>query len=134
MSIQDLIPIPDADSKPFWEGCREHKLRFQKCPSCGEVRWPPSILCPQCHERDTEWIEASGKGVLYTFTVYHQVFHPAFKGKTPYVVAIVELEEGPMIFSNIVGASPDSLACDMPLEVVWDDVTEDCSLPKFQPR
>ena len=134
MPYQELLPTPDADSKPFWQGCREHKLRFQKCVACGEVRWPPGILCPKCHCRDAQWIESKGRGVIYTFAVYHQAFHPAFRDKLPYVVAIVELEEGPMLFSNIVQAPPESLQCDMPVEVVWDDVGGDCSLPKFRLR
>ena len=133
MSFHELLPVVDADSKPFWEGCREHKLRFQQCTACGLVRWPPGILCPKCHSLDTRWIESNGKGTIYTFSVYHQAFHPAFKEKLPYVVAVVELEEGPMIFSNIVGAPHESLECDMPVRVEWDDVTTEFSLPKFRP-
>lgn len=133
MSVERILPAPDADSKLFWEGCREHRLKFQQCAECGEVRWPPSILCPGCHSQDTRWIEASGRGVIYTFAVYHQAFHPAFKGKLPYVVAVVKLDEGPMLLTNIVGRSPDSLACEMPVQVEWDDISEEYSLPKFRP-
>jgi len=133
MPLHKLLPTPDADSKPFWEGCRDHKLRFQKCTACGEVRWPPSILCPRCHSQDTQWIESSGRGTIYTFVVYHQAFHPAFKEKLPYVVAVVQLEEGPMMITNIVGCPPESLECEMAVQVAWDDVSEEFSLPKFQP-
>ncbi|MCB2190884.1 MAG: Zn-ribbon domain-containing OB-fold protein [Deltaproteobacteria bacterium] len=133
MTVEKIVPMPDADSKPFWEGCREHQLKFQQCVACGEVRWPPSILCPQCHSQQTKWIEASGRGSIYTFAVYHQPFHPAFKDKLPYVVGVVKLDEGPMLLTNIVGCSPDSLACDMPVRVEWDDITQECSLPKFRP-
>ena len=91
------------------------------------------MLCPQCLSRKAEWIKSGGMGTLYTFAIYHQAFHPAFAEKLPYVVGIVELEEGPMLISNIVGCSHDSLKCDMPVQVAWDDVSEECTLPKFQP-
>ncbi|MCF8034968.1 MAG: Zn-ribbon domain-containing OB-fold protein [Desulfarculaceae bacterium] len=133
MAKEKIVPAPDADSKPFWEACRDHKLKFQKCAACGEVRWPASILCPQCHCRDARWIEASGRGIIHTFVVYHQVFNPAFKDQIPYVVAVVELEEGPRLLTNIVDSPPESLSCDLPVEVVWDDISEEFSLPKFRP-
>ena len=133
MSFDKLVPMPDADSKPFWEGCRGHKLMFQKCRECGEVRWPPGILCPECHSQQAQWMESGGKGTVYTFAVYHQAFHPAFKEHLPYVVAVVELAEGPMLVTNIVGCPPESLACELPVQVTWDDVSDEFSLPKFQP-
>ena len=133
MSFDELMPTPDADSKPFWEGCRNHTLMFQKCAACGEVRWPPAILCPTCHSQDTQWIESAGRGTIYSYAVYHQVFHPAFKEKLPYVVAIVQLDEGPMLLTNIVGCSHESLECDMKVHVAWDDVSNGFSLPKFKP-
>jgi uncharacterized OB-fold protein len=133
MSLDKLLPAPDADSKPFWEACRNHQLLFQKCTACGEVRWPPSILCPQCLGRDTQLIESSGRGTIYTFAVYHQAFHPSFKEDLPYVVAIVKMQEGPMMITNIVGCSPESLACEMAVQVEWDDLSEEFSLPKFRP-
>jgi uncharacterized OB-fold protein len=126
------LPIPDEDTRPFWEGCGEHKLLFQKCLACSFVRWPPSIACPSCYSSDTEWITASGKGKIHTFVVYHKAFHPAFDGQTPYVVAVVQLAEGPMIATNIVGCDPSEMACDMPVEVVWEDVSDTVSLPKFR--
>lgn len=133
MSNDKLVPTPDADSKPFWDGCREHKLLFQKCIACGDVRWPPSILCPQCHSRETQWIESNGRGTVYTYAIYHQAFHPAFMDKLPYVVAVVELDEGPMMITNIVECDHGALKCEMPVQVVWDDVSDEFSLPKFQP-
>lgn len=126
------LPMPDEDTRPFWEGCRAHKLLFQKCLACGFVRWPPSIACPACYSSDTEWITASGKGKIYTFAVFHKVFHPAFEGKTPYIVAVVKLAEGPMLSTNITGQPPSDIACNMPVEVVWEDVTDTVSLPKFR--
>jgi uncharacterized OB-fold protein len=133
MSSDPLLPTPDADGRPFWEGCRAHKLRFQKCTACGEVRWPPAIICPRCHSREAEWIESQGRGTIYTYAVYHQAFHPAFKKKLPYVVAVVQLDEGPRLLTNIVGCPPESLDCEMKVQVAWDDVSDEFSLPLFQP-
>jgi len=133
VSYKKPLPVPDADSKPFWEGCRKHELVFQKCAECGQVRWPPSIICPECLSQNTEWIDSGGRGKVYTYVVYHQAFHPAFEDELPYVVAVVELEEGPLLLSNIVGCPHDFVKCEMPVEVTWEDITEEFSLPKFRP-
>ena len=133
MTYQKPLPHPNADNKFFWDGCKEHKLLFQKCRNCDLVRWPPSIICPNCYSNDIEVIEATGKGKIYTYAVYHQAYHPGFEGEVPYITAVIELEEGPHYLSNIVGCEPDKVCCDMPVEVVWEDITPEYSLPKFKP-
>ena len=127
-----LVPRPTGDTKEFWEGCRGKKLRFQQCESCGHVRWPPSNLCPACHSFETRWIEASGSGRIHTFVVYHTAFHPAWKDKVPYITAVVELDEGPKILTNIVDGAPETLHCNMPVEVVWEEAGE-YFIPRFRP-
>ena len=133
MAYDKPLPRPNADSRPFWEACRQHVLRFQKCLDCDHVRWPASIICPSCYSKETEWVQAGGKGTVYTYSVYHQAFHPSFEKDLPYVTAIIELEEGPRFLSNIVGCDPEDVHCDMPVEVTWEDVDENFSLPKFKP-
>ena len=133
MEYTKPLPKVNADTKPFWDGCRNHELRFQKCTECGHVRWPPSIICPLCYSNKTEWIRASGKGEIFSFVVYHKAFHPAFEADLPYVVAIVELEEGLHFLTNIVGCDPGAMSCEMTVEVSWEDITEEFSLPKFKP-
>ena len=133
MATEKPLPQANPDTQPFWDGCKEHELRFQKCMDCDHVRWPPSIICPECHADQTEWITAGGKGVVYTYAVYHRAFHPAFKDDLPYVAAIVELEEGPHLLTNIIGCKPEEVRCDMPVVVAWEDVTDEFSLPKFKP-
>ncbi len=133
LPYQKPLPQPDADTAPFWAGCREHKLLFQKCASCGHVRWPPSIICPVCHAPDTEWITASGKGSVYTFTVFHTALHEAFLQDIPYVTAVIELEEGPHLLSNIIECEHSNIRCGMPVAVTWEDINEEFSLPKFKP-
>ena len=133
MATEKPLPQANPDTQPFWDGCKEHELRFQKCMDCGHVRWPPSMICPECHAALTEWITAGGKGAVYTYAVYHRAFHPAFKDDLPYVAAIVELEEGPHLLTNIIGCKPEAVRCDMPVKVAWEDVTDEFSLPKFKP-
>ena len=133
MDYKKPLPKPNSDTRPFWDGCRGHQLKFQKCRNCHHVRWPPSVICPQCYSNDAEWITASGRGTVYTYAVYQQAFHEAFKDDIPYVTAVVELEEGPHLITNVIDCKPDELKCDMPVEVVWNDVTTEFSLPKFSP-
>ena len=133
MEYPKPLPKVNADTKPFWDGCRNHELRFQKCTECGHVRWPPSIICPLCYSNKTEWICASGRGKVFSFVVYHRAYHPAFEADLPYIVAIVELEEGPHFLTNIVGCDPSAVSCEMPVDVSWEDITEEFSLPKFRP-
>ncbi len=133
MSYKKPLPNPNPDTSTFWEQCKEHRLTFQQCNDCGHVRWPPAIICPQCHSVSHERIASAGNGTVFTFVVYHQAFHPAFKEDLPYVVAVVKLEEGPQFVSNIVGCKPEEVSCDMPVKLIWEDITDECSLPKFQP-
>lgn len=123
----------NSDSKEFWAGCKAHELRFQKCKACGHVRWPASIICPMCYSKEMKWIVAEGKGRVYSFAVYHVAYHPGFENDLPYVVADVELEEGPRLLTNIVGCRPDEVKCEMLVKVTWEDITEEFSLPKFKP-
>jgi uncharacterized OB-fold protein len=133
MSYDKPLPCINSDNKPFWEGCRLHELRFQQCADCGHVRWPPAIICPECHSSETAWLVSKGIGKVYTFVVYHEPFHPAFVSDLPYVVAIVALDEGPHLLTNIIDCNPEDVACDMPVMVIWEDVTDEVTLPKFKP-
>jgi uncharacterized OB-fold protein len=93
------------------------------------------VLCPFCSSRDIAWVQASGRGRLYSFEIAHQILNKAFKVKTPVILAMVELEEGPRLLTNLVNVEPDprALRCDMPVEVVFEKLTEQVSLPMFQP-
>ncbi len=130
---EKALPCPSPDSLPFWEGAKAHRLLIQKCDSCDTHRHPPSTICPGCGSRDFAWIEASGKGRVFSFVTYHRLYHKGWKAEMPYVVAVVELEEGTRILSNIVGIAADEVVCDMAVEVAFDDVTEEVTLPKFRP-
>jgi len=127
------LPIPNEDTKEYWEGAKRHELTIQRCKNCGTYRFPPKALCHNCLSMETEWEKVSGRGKLYTFTIFHQVYGPEWKEEVPYNVAVVELDEGPRMISNIVNCKNEDLRIGMELEVVFEDVTQDITLPKFKP-
>ncbi len=128
------LPVIDSENQPFWHFCKERELRMQKCRQCGYIRYPISIVCPKCSSMEAEWTPLTGRGTVYTFTVYRVAYHPAFKDDIPYVVAIIQLEEGPRMESNIIGCKVEDVKVDMPVIASFDDVTEEISLPKFRPE
>jgi uncharacterized protein len=127
------LPLINEETKPYWDYCRQHELRMQKCRGCGYIRFPISPLCPRCHSMESEWVKLSGKGKIYTFTVYRVAYHPAFKDDIPYILAVIHLDEGSRMESNIIGCKPEDVKIDMPVEVSFEDVTSEVSLPKFKP-
>lgn len=127
------LPVPSIESKPFWEAAKAHKLTVQKCDSCSGTWFPPATICPHCGSLEHQWIEVSGQGKVHTFVVFHRLYHKGWDGEIPYTVAVVELAEGPRMMANIIGIPPDKVACEMPVKVVFDDVTPDVTIPKFQP-
>ena len=130
---QKPIPLPDEASQPFFDGAREHQLMIQKCTTCGAVMLPVKSRCDNCLNPTVIWIQASGKATLYSFVLMHQVYHPGFAGEVPYNIVQVDLAEGLRMTSNVVGCSNESLQIGMPLEVTFDDMTDEVSLPKFTP-
>jgi len=127
-------PLPEVtpDNQPFWDACKRHELSLQRCHDCGHLRLP-SPICPQCLSMESGWVAASGRGKVFTWTVIHQRYHPGFAGELPYNVSIVELDEGPRLLTNIVGCSNEDLRIGMDVEAVFEDVTEEMTLPKFRP-
>ena len=128
------IPRIDEESKGYWEACRRHELRIQHCLGCGTVRHHPRAVCPKCLSSEVEWVLSSGRGVVYTFTVTHQNQMPGFREDLPYVLAYVELEEGIMLLTNVVGCPPAEVRIGLPVEVVFEDVGDDVAIPRFRPR
>ncbi len=127
------LPPVNSDTAPFWEYCKKHELRMQKCTQCGHVRYPPSIICPKCHSMEAEWVELSGKGKVYSFAIFRRVYHEAFSKDMPYAVAIIHLDEGPHMLSNVTGCAVEDIKIDMPVEVYFEDITDKFALPKFKP-
>ncbi|OGK88329.1 MAG: hypothetical protein A2X52_12680 [Candidatus Rokubacteria bacterium GWC2_70_16] len=136
MEPERPLPHPiTPEATPFWNGLREQRLMLPRCLDCGRCFFYPRIACPHCHSRQIAWIEASGRGRLHAFEIAHQPMNRAFKVKPPYVLAMVELEEGPRMMSNLIDVEPDprAIRCDMPVEVVFERLTEEITLPLFRP-
>ncbi|MDA1296379.1 MAG: Zn-ribbon domain-containing OB-fold protein [Chloroflexi bacterium] len=129
------LPVAQPESDHYWEQAANGKLVLQRCSDCGEAQFYPRVMCIHCGSRSIEWIESSGRATLFTFAIVHVPPHPGFRGDVPYVTAIVELEEGVRMPSQVIGIEPDpdQLRIGMPLQVVFDQVTDDVALPKFRP-
>jgi uncharacterized OB-fold protein len=130
------IPMVTPESERFWQGCKQHELWLRYCNACAKAYYYPRDICPVCGSRDVTWKQATGRGTVYTFAIVQRAPTPAFAEDAPFVTAIIELEEGPRMLSIITGVEPEpsKLSVGMPLEVTFEDITEEISLPKFQPR
>ena len=131
-------PLPEVTelTAPFWQAAREGRLVMQRCRACREYVWCPRPACMECGGRDLDWQELSGRGAVYSFTVIRQLAGRgarAFEKNIPYVIAWVDLEEGPRFFTNIVQCPVDRVEIGMAVEVVFDPASNEISLPKFRP-
>jgi uncharacterized protein len=128
------LPTPTPETRPFWEAAKRHELRLPRCRQCGPFFFYPRATCPRCLSSDLEWQAVSGRGTLHTFTIVHRGPRN-FPLPSPYVMAIVELDEGPRMMTNLVDVQPDpeTLEIGMPVEVTWADVTPEVTLPHFRP-
>jgi uncharacterized OB-fold protein len=134
MSYDKPLPVLDPESTPFWEAARQHKLKIVKCTACGHIRFPPTSFCPACNSPAHEWIEASGNATVFSWIVVrHPVPKDVYAGDVPYVVALVTLEEGVRMSTNIVGCAPEEVTAYMPVKVQFRDVTPEITLPVFAP-
>lgn len=130
---QKPLPRIDEESKGWWEACQRRELVIQRCGACGVLRHYPRALCPRCLSEAVDWVRASGRGTVYTFTVTHQNQAPGFRDALPYVLAYVELDEGVRLLTNIVDCAPEAVRIGMAVEVVFEDATPAVTLPKFRP-
>jgi len=127
------LPRPTPETLPFWEGARQHRLMLPWCTACDRPHFYPRAFCPFCLSDALEWRQASGRGRLHTYAINHR---PAKGFTAPYVIAVIELDEGPRMLSNLITPGeprPEDLRIDMPVEVMFDNVTETVTLPKFRP-
>jgi len=127
------LPQPNLDDKVFWEGAKRHQLILLRCKQCGTVRYYPRPYCPQCTSPERETVVASGRGEVWSYTTTYHAFGPRWKEAVPYTVVVVKLAEGPRMTSNLVDCPPEEVYIGMPVEVVFDDVTPEVTLPKFRP-
>ncbi|MCC7368534.1 MAG: OB-fold domain-containing protein [Chloroflexi bacterium] len=131
-----LKPLPDLDNeitRPFWDHIKNHELRMQKCTDCGHVRFPVTPVCTDCLSDSFEWALLSGKGTLWSWNQVYHLYNKGWQDEMPYNVGYVLLDEGIGLITNMVNVDVADLRFDMPVEVVFDDVTPEVTLPKFQP-
>jgi uncharacterized OB-fold protein len=126
-------PLNPEWTKPFWEAAKRHELVIPRCKTCDQLFFYPRSECPRCLSNDIEWMKVSGRGHLHTYTVVYQPANAAFRDDTPYIYAVVQLNEGPRMVSNVVQCEIEAVRVDMPLEAVFDDVTPEWTLVKFKP-
>jgi uncharacterized OB-fold protein len=131
---QKPLPAISSMNKAFWDALKKRELRLQKCDGCGKVWYPPSPLCPECWSRKFTWTRLSGRGRVNSWVVFHQSYFRGFDAELPYNVAEVELDEGPRLLTNLVGISNDRIRAGMPVEIVFEDVTNEITLAKFRPQ
>ena len=136
MELLRPLPTPRTpEAQPYWDGLKEGKLMLPKCDDCGKPFFYPRIACPNCHSRNISWMQASGRGKLFSFQIAYRTLNPAFKVPLPAVLAMIELEEGPRMMSNLINieADPKVVKCDMPVEVVFEKLNDEVTIPLFQP-
>jgi uncharacterized OB-fold protein len=133
--MDDSRPIPaiTPELQPFFEAAARHELGVQRCKQCGTHRFPPREICSTCLSREAEWVSVSGRGEVYSFNVMHQVYHPAFADEVPYAVVVVKLQEGAKMTSNLIGVKPHDIRIGMPVQVIFEKVSDEVTLPKFEP-
>ena len=130
---EPVLPTLTDLNRPFWEGGLAGELRFQRCDACGHLRYPISTICPRCLSGDATWVPVSGRGQVLTYAVFDRAYHPSREGRTPYVVAIVQTEEGPRMISDLVECTPGQVAVDTPLVATFEPVADGTfAIPRFR--
>ena len=125
------IPAITPDMRPFFAAAKRHELMVQRCKGCGTHRFPAREICSNCLSEESEWVQVSGEGEIFSFNVMHQVYDPGFADEVPYAVVVVKLSEGAKISSNLVGVKPHDIKIGMRVKVVFEDVSDEVTLPKF---
>ncbi len=133
MAVQRPLPYATPETRPFWGYAKQHELRMQKCLDCGHIRWPAGMFCPKCLSDKSEWVKLSGKGSVYTFGITHYIYDKWYTDKVPYIVAVIELAEGPHMMGNVTGYKHEDIKVGSPVEVYFDDANEEFSLPTWRP-
>jgi uncharacterized OB-fold protein len=132
VNYEKLVPSPTPETQPYWDGLREHRLRLQTCADCGKVRHYPRPMCDACWSMNTNWINASGRGSVHSWTITHYAFHPGFKGDLPYILLTVDLPEGLRMNAQTRGIEASALRVGVPVKLAFDTVKPDLTLPVFE--
>ena len=126
------LPTPDEVNREYWAAGTDGRLLIQACPHCGHRQFYPRALCTSCGG-DPEWLECTGRGTVHTFTVIRQMGMRPFRNELPYVVAMIELDEGPLIMGNVTDCDPESVRIGLPVEVHFVKAADDVGIPLWRP-
>jgi len=126
-------PIKSSSDSVYWDYLKKHELRLQQCNGCQIFRFPASPLCPECHSKDHAWQRVKGTGSVFSWVVFHKCYFPSFAKDVPYNVAMIQLDEGPIVISNIINIENSSIKQGLRVEVVFDDIDETLTIPRFTP-
>lgn len=134
MSGSEFLPKPAPTdlSAPFWRSGLDGVLRLQRCEQCGHIRYPLSTICPECLEANHTWTALSGRGSVQTFVTFERAYDPSWADAVPYVVALIELEEGPVMLSNVIGTPADQVRVGQHVEIVYERISAEAALPQFR--
>ena len=130
---QKFLPRPKPGTQFYWDACNRHELHMQCCSECGAYQFYPRIFCSKCSSRAVDWVRAAGLGKVLTWTIVRRAVSEAYASEAPYVIALVELQEGPVMMSKLSACELDSVATGMPVEVSFEDWSEQVSMPVFIP-
>ena len=126
------IPAVNADTKPYWDAARAGKLVLKTCGACRKAHFPPRHLCPTCWSPCSDWIESTGEGSIYSFTIMRRAPSPEFNGRVPYVVALVTLDDGPRMLANVIGEDALAVRVGERVRVVFEQRKDGFALPQFE--
>lgn len=127
------LPTPKPHTTPFWEAAKQNILKIQECKACGNVQHYPRAICTACWSADLDWKTCSGRGNVYSYTIAYRSTTPGFQDDAPYIVAIVELVEGVRMTTNIVNCPLEAIQVGMAVQAVFDHVSNEVALVKFEP-
>jgi uncharacterized OB-fold protein len=132
MNYAKPLPAVDVWSRPFWQGAREGELRMQCCRDCGTAFFPPGPVCPSCQSSALDWQRMTGRGEIVSWVVFHQLYFKGFADELPYNVSLIRLEEGPLLYTNVIGIPNDQLAIGLKVEAVFGRATDEITIPRFK--
>lgn len=133
-ALEPILPNITEENAPYWESARAHALKLPYCMACERAFYPPQSRCPRCLGDRVEWRPVSGRARVHSWVVVHQVYDPSFKERVPYVVAAVELEEGPRLITNVVNCAPGQVSGGMRVRATYHDLTHEVALVYFEPE
>lgn len=132
-AVPKPLPVILPETAEFWAAARRHQLVIQRCADCGQLIHFPRFLCHRCLSENLAYVPATGRGLVYSFTIVRQAAHPAFAADVPYVYALIELEEGVRLLANVINTDPETVRVGQPVRVVFVEVSPEISLPQFEP-